>query len=225
MQELNPVHQKQVAWFGSEFGPKHLYKRNTAASYAWARACPKGNREMEYAMFQDLRRNGGYVLVTKEGGPILDDDGNVLGTEPLPPATSNISMESVEAMLGKVRSIDLTDIPEGEVASTRLLSLEQRMSLIRFTDSLVDLPRETLIGYYIQVNLYLQGQVGKDKARSSAAMAPDWIQPALRLCDATVLGQAILTLSSYDKEAIIGLLKQALPEVVRMEGLRDGAKP
>jgi hypothetical protein len=223
MQELNPVHQKQVAWFGTETGPKHLYKRNTAASYSWARACPRGNREMEYAMFQDLRRNG-HVLVTKEGGPVLDTDGTVMGTEPLPAATSNISMGAVEAMLGKVKDLDLTDIPEGEVASTRLLSLEQRMSLIRFTDSLVDLPRETLIGYYIQVSLYLQGQVGKDSARSSSAMAPDWIQPALRICDSTLLGQSVLMVAGYNKDTIIDLLKQALPELVRMEGMRDSGK-
>jgi hypothetical protein len=133
-------------------------------------------------------------------------------------------MEAVDAMLDKVKELDLTDIPEGEVPSSRLLSLEQRMSLIRFTDSLVDLPRETLIGYYMQVSLYLQGQVGKDVARSSSAMAPDWIQPALRLCDSTLLGQSVLLLAGYDKDTIIGLLKQALPELVRMEGMRDSGK-
>lgn len=219
MQELAST--KQVAWIGNDTGgPKFLYKRDLAVSPTWARV-KASNREVEFATFQQLRRSG-YVLVTGEGGPVLDTDGTVMGTLPLPPATYNVSMEAVKQELAKVRTIDLTDIPEGEVASTRLLSLEQRMSLIRFTDSLVDLPRETLIGYYLQVSLYLQGQVSKDIARSSAAMAPDWIQPALRLCDSTMLGQAVLMVAGYDKDTIIGLLKQALPELVRMEGMKNG---
>jgi len=221
MQELAST--KQVAWIGNDTGgPKFLHKRDIAISPTWARVRVK-DREVEFATFQQLRRSG-YVLVTEVGGPVLDTDGTVMGTEPLPPATSNISMEAVEAMLAKVKDLDLDDIPEGEVASTRLLSLEQRMSLIRFTDSLVDLPRETLIGYYMQASLYLQGQVGKDMARSSSAMAPDWIQPALRLCDSTLLGQSVLLVAGYDKATIIDLLKQALPELVRMEGMRDSGK-
>ena len=221
MQELGST--KQVAWIGNDRGgPKFLHKRDLAVSPIWARV-KVSNREIEFATFQQLRRNG-YLLVTEEGGPVLDTDGSVMGTKPLPPATSNISMEAVEAMLGKVKDIDLDDIPEGEVASTRLLNLEQRMSLIRFTDSLVDLPRETLIGYYIQVSLYLQGQVGKDTARSSSAMAPDWIQPALRLCDSTLLGQSVLLVAGYDKPTIIDLLKKELPELVRMEGMKGSGK-
>jgi len=133
-------------------------------------------------------------------------------------------MEAVEAMLGKVRELDLDDIPEGEVASTRLLSLEQRMSLIRFTDSLVDLPRETLIGYLLQVALYTEGTVNKSRTKASAAMAPDWMQPAMRIYDATTLGEAVCTLAMYDKDTLIDLLKQALPELVRMEGMRHSGK-
>lgn len=221
MQELAST--KQVAWVGNDTGgPKFLHKRDLAVSPTWARVRVR-NREVEFATYQQLRRDG-YALVTEGGGPVLDTDGKVLGTKPLPPATSNISMEAVDAMLGKVRDIDLNDIPGGEVASTRLLSLEQRMSLIRFTDSLADLPRETLIGYLLQVALYTESTVNKSRTKASAAMAPDWMQPAMRIYDATLLGEAVCTIAKYDTGTLIGLLKQALPEVVRMEGMRHSGK-
>lgn len=219
MQEI--VNTKQVAWIGNDTGgPKFLYSRDLTVSPTWARV-KVSNREVEFATFQQLRR-GGYVLVNRDGGPVLDTDGTVMGTEPLPPATSNISMEAVKQELVKVQGVDLTDIPEGEVASTRLLSLEQRMSLIRFTDSLVDLPRETLIGYLLQVALYTEG--GVNRSRASTAMAPDWMQPAMRIYDATLLGEAVCTLANYDKDTLIGLLKQVLPELVRLEGMKASGK-
>lgn len=215
--------QKQVAWIGNDSGgPKFLHKRDLSVSPTWARVRVK-DREVEFATFQQLRRSG-YVLVTDVGGPVLDTDGSIMGTQPLPPATSNISMEAVEAMLAKVQTLDISDIPGGE-ASTRLLSLEQRMSLIRFKDTLPDLPRETIIGYLLEVNLYLQGQVGKDMARASASMAPEWLQAAVKVCDPTVLGQTVEVLASHDKDTLIGLLEQMLPEMVRLHGMRANGTP
>lgn len=216
--------QKQVAWIGNDSGgPKFLHKRDLSVSPTWARVRIK-DREVEFATFQQLRRSG-YILVTDVGGPVLDTDGTVMGTQPLPPATSNISMDAVKQELARVRSIDLTDIPEGEVACTRLLSLEQRMSLIRFKDTLADLPRETIMGYLLEVNLYLQGQVGKDMAKASATMAPEWMEAAMRMCDPTVLGQTVEVLASHDKDTLIGLLEQMLPEMVRLHGMRANGIP
>lgn len=214
------IHVRQVAWIGYGDGPKHLYKRHRLIDQ-WVRASGD-NRETEFATFQDLRRKG-YVLVNKEGGPILDENGHPVGDKPLPPAKSTISMEAVQAGLEMIKTVDMDSVPEGDNPITRLLTLEDRISLIRFNDALVELPREILIGHALQVALKVQGHGGAVKL-TDGVITPPWMQSCMEIGDAGLIGHLVLTLAQSDKDAILALLKKLLPEVVRLERLKTNTE-
>jgi hypothetical protein len=216
MQELTC---RQVAWLtvtqSNTTGPKYLYKRGNLAS-VWSRATNSKNREAEFALYQTLRRQG-YVLVNRDGTPMLDEKGAVIGDKPLPPATSTATMEDVQVALDKVTAMDMTSVQDGEVPITRLLTLEQRIALMKFTESLTDLPRELLMGYTLQVALHTQTCSNRVTPDPSI---PEWLQPAMSICDPTDLGHIISGLAKADKDELISLLKEGLPEVMRLQGIR-----
>ncbi len=215
---------KQVAWLEAEVGgPKYLYKRDNGNA-TWNRAHPSTHdnqgREAEYALFQALRRKG-YCLVNKEGGPILDEKGQVIDNTPLAPSKLSVSMEAIEEAISKLTTLDIASIPEGEVPSSRLLTLAQRMSLIKLNEHLEKLPREVLIGHTLQAAMRVQ--TGSTKQPVDVSL-PDWLQPSMEVGDAQYLGTITVQLSMASKETLLDLLRQLLPEVARLEGLR-GAVP
>ena len=209
----------QVAWLSDEEGgPKYLYKRPDNIS-AWRRAYPathnsKG-REAEFALFQSLRRKG-YCLVNRDGSPILDGNGNVIGNKPLPASKSNISIEHIEDTLSKLMSLDISSVQEGEVLSTRLLSLTQRMSLIKLNEHLEGLHREELVGYAMQAVM----QLGPSMVRGSSPYdisLPDWLQSAKDMGTITTL------LAKADKTTLLSLLREMLPYITLLEGMKGEA--
>jgi len=216
MQELTC---RQVAWLtvtaSNTTGPKYLYKRDNLTS-AWSRATNSKNREVEFALYQTLRRQE-YVLVNRDGTPITDEKGAVIGNKPLPAAVFSPTMEDVQAALDKVTAMDMTSVQDGEVPITRLLTLEQRIALMKFTESLTDLPRELLMGYTLQVALHIQTYTQKATPDQSV---PEWLRPVMSICDPTDLGHIISGLAKADKSELISLLKEGLPEVMRLQGIR-----
>ena len=219
----------QVAWFSEEEGgPKYLYKRSDSMSSTWRRAYPathssKG-REAEFATFQSLRRQG-YCLVNRDGSPILDGNGNVVGNTPLPAAKSNISIEHVEATLSKLVSLDASSIQEGEVLSTRLLTLPQRMSLIKLNEHLEGLTREELVGYAMQAIIKLgpslvKGTAPYDESQDVVcSLLPSWLQSAKDM------GTTTTYLTKADKGTLLSLLKEMLPYITLLEGMNEAYVP
>jgi len=126
-------------------------------------------------------------------------------------------MEDVQAALDKVTAMDMTSVQDGEVPITRLLTLEQRIALMKFTESLTDLPRELLMGYTLQVALHIQTYTQKATPDQSV---PEWLRPVMSICDPTDLGHIISGLAKADKSELISLLKEGLPEVMRLQGIR-----
>jgi hypothetical protein len=212
------IHVRQVAWIGYGEGPKHLYKRHTVVD-PWTRASGN-NREVEYATFQDLRRKG-YTLVNSDGSPILDEQGQVVGQVPLPPAKSTLSMEAIQAGLDKALALDLTAVPDGENPITRLLTLEDRISLIRFNEALADLPRETLVGYALQVAVRVQGHT--PLLLTDGITIPTWMHSCMTMGDPALLGHLIVSLARADKREILTIIHKLLPEVVRLHTLHHSS--
>ncbi|WOL31384.1 hypothetical protein [Microcoleus phage My-WqHQDG] len=208
------IHVRQVAWVGYNDGPRHLYKRHSLAD-PWTRASGN-NREVEYATFQDLRRKG-YSLVNSDGSPILDEQGQVVGDKPLPPAKSTLSMEAIQAALDKALTLDLTTVPNGESPITRLLTLEDRISLIRFNEALSGLPRETLVGYALQIAVRVQGHT--PLLLIDGIVTPAWMQDCMTMGNPALLGHLIVSLARADKREILTLIHKLLPEVVRLDSL------
>lgn len=208
------IHTRQVAWIGD--GPKYVYKRDTITQ-SWVRAS-NGDWQAQFSTFQTLRRQG-YCLVHKDGSPVLDTDGTVMGAEPLPPAKSDTpTMEAMEVALHKLKDLDLDSVPEGEEPITRLLSLNDRMALIRFKDTLQELPRETLLGYAMQAVIKVRGGV---PASQGAEAYTQVIRSMWGLIDdPAALGKVILELGNCDKATLLSILKSLLPEVMRLEGLK-----
>lgn len=217
---LDKPQRNEVAWMGNVDSPKHLYKRNTTTSYKWVRVCPTGNREKEYATFQSLRREG-YVLMDREGNSLLNANGQVEGDKPLPAIKSTLSMDAIGASLEQIKLLDLTSIPEGENPITRLLTLSDRISLIRFNEALGQLPRETLIGYALQVTIKVQGYTGPHQL-TNGLVTPSWMHSSMEIGDAELLGHLVISLARTDKPGILALLEKLLPEVVRLESLKTG---
>ena len=212
------IHVRQVAWIGYGDGPRHLYKRHSLVD-PWTRASGN-NREVEYAAFQDLRRNG-YTLVNSDGSPILDEQGQVVGDKSLPPAKSTLSMDAIRAGLDNTMTLDLTSVPDGENPITRLLTLEDRISLIRFNEALADLPRETLVGYALHVAVKVQGHT--PLLLIDGIVTPIWMQSCLTMGDPALLGHLIVSLARADKREILTLIHKLLPEVVRLHSLHHDA--
>ena len=217
MQELNKNISRQVAWIGAEDERKKLYKRDKVSD-SWVLAYPSGG-DKEFHTYQDLRRQG-YVLVDEHGNNILDINGQVIGDKPLPPAKSDISLEKIDEALSKLEGWDSSPTPDGNNPITGLLTLKEREELITFNEKLSNLPVTTLRGYALQVSLYVQPHNGTVQCLNRLLL-PSWMLSCMGKTDANIVGQLVTTIGYANKEELLKILKQSLPEVVRLAGLRN----
>jgi hypothetical protein len=215
----------QVSWFSlSEDGPKKLHRRANCKE-PWVRVTKTGGNEFwEFHEYQNLRRKG-YVLVTKEGDPIVDDKGEVIGNTLLPPSKVTYDEDVLRAAIDIASNIDMESIPEGVPLPSVLLTLQQRIDLMRFQEMLEEQSIDTLIGLAFQAIVYVSTPDGQNKSLRKDSLITT-LPPAFHtvgdtLDTAKVLGQTILELAvRADREALLDILKKVLPQALHLQSFR-----
>lgn len=212
MQELmDRPSGRQVAWIcmGSD-GTKSLYRRDNPSS-PWTKACNSNVEGADFAMYQSLRRKG-YVLVHPDGSSVLDEGGQVVGVEPMPPSKlkQEISLQDIDKTLARLNPGIGTD---EDIAK----GLRQRAALIAFTDSLEGLSVEVLRGYVIQASLYMQRKTTKSYE------VPDSLLPVLGTLEPLVVVSMVDYISKLSKEELVDTLRTSLPQIARLLAVRGEA--